>query len=100
MECKMESAQSPVTDRSRVRLFAARGTNEKKAIHEVIDSALYGVGVLRRRRPAIRHADHGLATGRPSLLAETGSWRPRSATAGSHASALPGRTATPLRSIS
>jgi ferredoxin-NADP reductase/nitroimidazol reductase NimA-like FMN-containing flavoprotein (pyridoxamine 5'-phosphate oxidase superfamily) len=33
----------PVTDRSRVRLFGGRGSNDKSAIHGVIDSALYGV---------------------------------------------------------
>lgn len=39
----MNPLHYPVTDRSRIRLFAGRGSNEKAAIHEVIDSALYGV---------------------------------------------------------
>jgi|GEM_PF-51339 len=39
----MKSTHYPVTDRSRIRLFAGRGSNERSAIHEVIDSALYGV---------------------------------------------------------
>ncbi len=39
----MSEADYPVTDRSRVRLFAGRGSNEKTAVHAVIDSALYGV---------------------------------------------------------
>jgi ferredoxin-NADP reductase/nitroimidazol reductase NimA-like FMN-containing flavoprotein (pyridoxamine 5'-phosphate oxidase superfamily) len=39
----MSEADYPVTDRSRVRLFAGRGSNEKAAVHAVIDSALYGV---------------------------------------------------------
>ncbi|TXI85310.1 MAG: hypothetical protein E6Q40_07900, partial [Cupriavidus sp.] len=33
----------PVTDRSRVRLFGGRGSNDKAAIHDIIDAALYGV---------------------------------------------------------
>jgi len=39
----MATADYPVTDRSRIRLFAGRGSNDKAAIHGVIDSALYGV---------------------------------------------------------
>ncbi|WP_051320558.1 pyridoxamine 5'-phosphate oxidase family protein [Cupriavidus sp. amp6] len=39
----MNDTSYPVTDRSRVRLFGGRGSNEKQAIHEIIDAALYGV---------------------------------------------------------
>ena len=39
----MAATDYPVSDRSRIRLFAGRGTNDKSAIHAVVDSALYGV---------------------------------------------------------
>lgn len=39
----MNDTSYPVTDRSRVRLFGGRGSNDRQAIHEIIDAALYGV---------------------------------------------------------
>ncbi|WP_181184580.1 pyridoxamine 5'-phosphate oxidase family protein [Cupriavidus pinatubonensis] len=37
-----ETTSYPITDRSRVRLFGGRGSNEKQAIHEIIDATLHG----------------------------------------------------------
>jgi len=42
-EENMNDTSYPVTDRSRVRLFGGRGSNDRQAIHEIIDAALYGV---------------------------------------------------------
>ncbi|MCY1266589.1 hypothetical protein D9M68_136300 [compost metagenome] len=38
----MNDTSYPFTDCSRVRRFGRRGSNDKPAIHEIIDAALYG----------------------------------------------------------